>query len=302
MRIYSHKKFFPGFQHLYYRSDDWGVIFYDDYDRLSYYTQQCVAKKKTGVVVLAASYMFTHIHNGVIAKTKKSVSEFAWKSTAPYAKVFNNSSGHKGAVFHREFGWASKRIDKQVRSTLCYIVNNHVEKGLCARASQSRWDFLAYATSSHPFSREITNPSPRLKYAMKVAYNHYSKNQPLTKKQLRKMFSDLDCVEREQLIDYIISTYRLVDFDKTVKYFRGYDEMLTAPDIVTGNEYDIAEGYTSAPDISYVEMISLLEKDKTVESVFRLNSDEQITLARDLSRMTNATADQIAKFLHLPSL
>jgi len=300
MKKFIPKQFSPGVQHIYVRANDWGVIFYDDIDRLVFYTIQSVAKRKCGIKLLAASYMYTHAHTTAVIGKKEIMSDFIWKATSPFARAYNHSKKRSGAVFHRRFGWASKKTEKQIRNNICYVVNNHVEKRLCRRAAESRWDFIAYATSSHPFSKAIVSPSPWLKHAMYITTKRNKRNLSLNYEHLTSMFSKLDESESEQLTDYIISTYKLVDFDKTVKYFKGYEEMLVAPDLVTGNEYDINEEYSNAPDTGYVEILSHLKKCRRLDSIFTIDAEEQLVLINDLSRFTNASMDHIAKALHIP--
>lgn len=301
MRTYLHKKFVPGIQHLYMRSDDWGVIFYDDIDRLVYYTEECAAKRRCGVTVLAASYMFNHIHNSIRVRSASMLSDFAWGAMSPFARAFNYRRKRSGEVFHREFGWSSKTNSKKIRNNICYVVNNHVEKKLCSRAMESRWDFLAYATSEHPFSKEIVNPSPDLKHAMRFIRKKSSKNQPLKYPFLLGARAKLNEEEWEQLIDYIIVTYKLVDFEESVKYFKGLDEMITAPDITTGSEFDVGEDFSNEPDTPYLELFDYWSSHFQDKSVYELSLDNRIQVANEMYFQTSASKNQIRKFLHIPA-
>lgn len=299
MRTYKNKKFYSGVQHLYQRSKDWGVIFYNDIDRLVFYTKACVGKRRCGVTVLAASIMFTHVHTSLLASSKEQLWSFAWAISSPFARSYNCEYGHKGEVFHREFGWASKPRTKQARTNICYVENNHVEKKLCSRAVESRWDFLAYATSTHPFSPEIVNPSADMRHYMRLIENRSNLNRPLRYREIKMMFSKLSPVEIEQIIDYIISTYHLVDFDCTEKYFRGPEEMILAPDYTTGSEYDVNESSSWESEVPIQIMIALLEAQGLVKAIFKLPIDRLTKLAADLYQTTRAPISQIKALLHI---
>jgi len=300
MSNYQKKKFFPGVQHLYQRSDDWGVIFYDDIDRLAYYTEACVAKRSREVVVLAASIMFNHVHQTVKVKTKEQLSDYAWSSTSPFSRAYNARYCRKGDLFHRKFGWASKRNEKAVRNNICYVENNHVEKRLCTKASRSRWDFLAYAVSTHPFSPEIISPSRRLLHSMRIVKKRSSADKPLKYSHLRLMFDSLDQVETEQLKDYIVSTYRLVDFEETVTYFKGVDEMISAPDMLTGSEYEIAEEYSTYSETPYCQMLAISHQNRW--NVFTMSEEVKKYHAIELLSRTSAKIEQVSRFLHIECL
>lgn len=299
MRTYKHKKFYPGVQHIYQRSDDWGVIFYDDFDRLVFYTYQCIAKRKHHIVILAASLMFNHVHSTIKAWTEKQTFDFAWASTSPFARAYNYRKKRDGKVFHRQFGWSSKKSRKQAITNICYVENNHVEKQLCTRASESRWDFLAYAQSDHPFSEEIISPSKRLSVAMKTVRRRSDENLPLSYRHLNIIFNGLDEVETQQLIDYIIVTYKLVDFDETVKYFSGIQDMITAPEYNTGSDYGKTEEYSTESEVPYIEMLKILKGKKVINSVYTMDSNNLVRLANELSARTTASAKQIKRLLHI---
>ena len=48
--------------HIYQRSADWGVIFYDDIHILSHFTILCTTARKYGVKIYAICYMLNHLH------------------------------------------------------------------------------------------------------------------------------------------------------------------------------------------------------------------------------------------------
>lgn len=287
--------------HSYQRSDDKGVIFYTDIDRLVLYTICAVQARKRDVSVLAASFMFTHIHLLLLMYMEDDMSGLLQDSSSAYARAYNHYKGSHGQLFHKNFGRARKRTAKEIRTSLAYVNNNHVEKGLCSRAIENRWSFLAYAVSNNPFSKPLikSKASRRLLRAIRQVDRRYECNKPLTFSSLVNMFDDLDKVEREQLIDHIIVRYALVDFEKAIKYFGSFEKMVLAFDSNTGSEYDIAEAFVKAPDTAYVEMIEVATREGWLDEIFRMGLDEKHICLTELLEKTSATMYQAKAFLHI---
>ena len=63
MRVKKRRFKAEGYEHVYCRSANKAILFFDDIDRLAYYTAFSSRARKTGVVVLGLSIMFDHIHH-----------------------------------------------------------------------------------------------------------------------------------------------------------------------------------------------------------------------------------------------
>lgn len=291
--------------HCYQRMADRGVLFYTYSDHLVFFTQYCVMARKYGIRVLALCQMPDHIHDSVIAYNKKDLDKFKQDSLSWFALRRNAQSGVKGAVFECSFGSVPKIGDKNVRSNLVYVGNNPVERKLVMKAEDYRWNYLAYATSDHPFSDKlvIRNASWSLRKAVKEVKAQVAAGMPMNYVMINRLFSPLDRKERLQLTDFIISTYNVIDYAKASKYFNTFDKMLIAMHATTGSEYDLNEVFIGKSDAHYNWMTTILLREgkvKDIHEILALSVDEKYELSLLLRRETQATSEQIAAFLHMP--
>jgi putative transposase len=72
-----------------------------------------------------------------------------------YVKEYNAAHGRSGPLFEGRFGSAPKRGLKLLRTAIAYLYNNPVEKLLCRRAQDYKWNFLAYGKLSNPYSAKL---------------------------------------------------------------------------------------------------------------------------------------------------
>jgi len=78
--------------------------------------------------------------------------------------------------------------------------------------------------------------------------------------------------------------------------------MLTAVHSTTGSEYDLKEQFIGRSDAVYEEMTRILMDSgrfTDIHEVLSLPDEEKWTLFKFLSGKTNATPDQIAKYLQI---
>lgn len=131
-----------------------------------------------------------------------------------------------------------------------------------------------------------------------------SKGKHLSYSVLLNAFNGLDAGEREQLTDYVISAYPLVDYAAAAGIYDGFDNMLTAFDSNTGGEFALREEYSSSPDTAYTEMIALAEKNSLIgvenPPLLRFPEEKRRRMAQAFFEQTHARKFQICKFLHLP--
>lgn len=294
-----------GVHHVYQRALDRGVIFYTVIDRLVYLSILSVKARVYRIRVLAVAIMFSHIHQSCAAETKVQLCKYIQDSSSIFARMYNRHYGLSGSLFARPFGSSLKRSIKEIRSNLAYVNNNHSEKGLCSQAVQARWNLLAYRERKNPFSETLGNtPSIKLLNAMSRVNGIASENKYLTYSVLLKLFKNLDSRECEQLTDYIITRYPLIDYDATEGFFDGFEKMLIAFDSNTGSEYAIREEFSSAPDTAYEQMAALAKENTLIgvknPQLLRFPEEKRRRMVQAYFENTCAKKYQIYKFLHLP--
>ncbi len=290
--------------HCYQRTVNGVLLFYNVTDCLVLFTTICTCARRYHVNVLAISFMPDHIHGSYVAGSLQDLSGFVGDYTSKYARAFNEEFHRNGPLFDGPFGSAPKTTAKAVRTNLIYVYNNPVERRIVRQAENFKWNFLAYAESRNPFSKQIVKrrASGNLKRDMSMIDRMHANNRPLPYKLLKRMFSKLHGEERDQLIDYIIATYSVIDFHAVLQLFGSYEKLLTAVHSTTGSEYDIHEEYTGYSDGWYSVMTRIMlatGKFKDIHEVIALPFEKKKELFRLLRAKTDTASRQIEKFLHL---
>ena len=290
--------------HIYQRTVKRFNIFYDLEDYLVYFTIFAIAARQYNVTVSGLCLMLDHIHMLIKADNRVIMSEFVRQVTSMFAREQNNDVGRKGSLFQARFGSAVKKGAKMVRTTIAYLFNNPVERSLCNRAEEYRWNFLAYAVSAYPFSNSI-NPntaSTKLKRAMKEVKTAESLDRHLRYSQLKRLLDCLKNNEKMQLVDYIISIYNPIDYDESIQYYGTYETMLIAINSNTGSEYEIKEERYKFSDIEYIHMSDILRNEEGIRELRKitgLDIDEKMRLFKVLRQRVTCSNLPICKFLHL---
>lgn len=234
-----------GIAHIYQRGLNMSVIFYSVKDILVFYTILYVLKKKYKITVLGVVFMYNHYHLLIKAKSQEVVSCFMRDLETTYSKEFNKDTGIKGHVFEPRYGLSNKKWDKKQREAAAYLYNNPVEKQLSTRAVEYRWNFLAYAVSDHPFSEKLVvrKASTQLKKCLQEVRFMFNHGDFLNYTVLKNCFKRLARNEINQLVDFIITTYNVVDYKETTSLYGSYGTMLIAFDSNTGSDHDMKEEY-----------------------------------------------------------
>ena len=300
----STRRFFSDIlNHCYQRTVNRGLLFYSVTDFLVLFTIVCVNAVRFGIKVYALCFMPDHIHGSYSTFNKRDLSGFVRCYTSEYATSFNAVCHRAGPLFACRFGSAPKIGDKKARTNIVYVNNNPVERRITKKAEDYRWNFLAYATSDHPYSEPIINRliSKNMKQAMAAVKNLHSKGLPVKHTFLKHWFGRLNKKESKQFADFIINTYNIIDYKEAARFFGGFDNMLTALHSTTGSEYDLNEISEGRDDSCFSKMGSLLLNNGLVNDIHEIvamSSDGKMNLLRFLSGKTEATQAQIAKFLH----
>ena len=301
----GNRRFYRGIvNHIYQIAINGDVIFYSISDHLVYFTIFCTFARKHGIRVLKLCQMPDHIHGSVTTDRKKSLSDFERDTTAVFAREHNRVCHRKGPFFKSPFGSVPKYGDKKARSNLIYVDNNPVERRICEKAEQYRWNYLAYANNDHPFSepfraREASNAMLR---AIRTVKDRHSRELHLPYPILKRMFKPLSNKERKQLVDIIITTYSVIDYQESIRFFDNLDAMLTAIHSTTGSEHDLNEVFVGKDDSWYRRMTEIVMAHDNLSDIHDMLGyppEKKYALFQLLRRETRATSEQIAKFLRI---
>lgn len=249
--------------------------------------------------------MHNHFHMLIIADSFEDLSSFMQRLTSWYAISYNSEHGRKGRLFKKNFGSAPKWDGKKQRSAVIYVGNNPVEKGFCRYAEESRWNFLAYAKSDHPFSEPImsTRSSQNLKLCIKIVDNVIGMNLPLRYSMLSYFRKKLNDKEYNQLADHIIAGYCPFDYENLISMFKSFGDMILAMHSTTGDEFEIKEERDDFSLISFNEMTVYMREHYSEEFISKMISlpfEDKFQIASELRDHTCASSHQICKFLHIP--
>jgi hypothetical protein len=127
-------------------------------------------------------------------------------------------------------------------------------------------------------------------------------NLPLKYAQLNRIFQKLTEAEREQLVDYIISSYSPINYEELESHFKSYDSMLLAMESTTGYDYDIQESRDDFSLKAFNEMMAYIKTKlpkSRVRTITTYTLEEKIALFKELQANTSASIHQICSFLHI---
>ena len=290
--------------HCYQRSADHGLIFYSQSDYLVWFTIVCTVAPRHKIRILALCPMPDHIHMAVIAQSKQSLSRFIGEVNRTFSRLQNEVCHLKWSWFEKPFGSAPKEGSKMGRNCLLYVGNNPVERQLAERAEDYRWTFLAYAESKHPFSEKlvIRNATWPMRQAIKEVQAQHKAGKPLKYNLLHRISQKLHNREKEQLIDYIISTYNVIDHKEALRFFDGsYKKMTEALSISTAKEHDLNESFVGWSDKPYATMTRMIKEEYELDDIHQMLSwpaKQKAQAFRYLRITTKYLPEQISKFLH----
>lgn len=299
------RKFYSGrVNHIYQRTVNWVNIFYSDEDFLVYYTIFSVCAKSADIIILNLCMMFDHVHFLAITENIQELSGFVDRFASWHVHEYNCNTHRRGKLYHKNFGSAPKWNDKDIRSAINYVGNNPVEKKLCNRAEEYRWNFLAYAISKNPFSEEyIANKaSKKLRNVIREAKEMAEQNLPLKYVHLRRMMKGLSSKERQQFVDQVITMYLPFDYQTLIGYFGSYGLMTEAMNSNTGSEFDINEPKDASSHTIFRDIIEYLGKiiaPIDIGKITTLPEQEKNLLAVELKKRFKIGDWQLRKFLHI---
>lgn len=290
--------------HIYQRTIEGYLIFYDKRDFLIFFTLFCTVARKYNIQVLGICLMYDHIHVLVKASSKAEMSAFVREYTCRFSRKRNVRYQRRGDFFRHRFGSAPKPEDKKARTAIAYLYNNPVEKKLCGKAEEFQWNFLDYARSDHPFSDpfRVRSASQAMRRAVTEVRSLRKTDTPMEYEFIERLIKNLSTKEIRQLTDYIIVQYNCIDYQEVTAYYEDFEALLTAIHSNTGSEYQIKEEIVPESDAIYKRMYATIRKMtnyKDMMEVLFLPDREKRRVAWILSAETGASTRQISKFLHL---
>jgi len=299
------KEYIPeSFAHVYQRATSRFVLFYTIEDYLMFLMTFSSFSRKHPVEILALCPMVDHIHFLCRARSINSIAEFVHDYTIAFSKEYNEAHGLKGSLVESSYGIACKIGEKKQRTAVAYVYNNPVEKKLCGRCEDYRWNFLAYAKTSHPFSEKIVlkRITGHTRLEIKLIKDYSSKAKVIPRTILRGLFEKKGKPEAEQLIDLIVSSYMNIDFKTTIELYGSYQKMLTAINSNTGSEYDIKEDYNPYSDKAYIRMSRWMVKKygrEGIKVIFTADTELKEDLLNHFIKELKVTPYQALKFLRI---
>lgn len=301
----KNRLFYSGIpSHCYQNTVDGFLLFYSISDHLVYFTNLCVCANRFGIIIYAACQMPDHVHLGAIASSCDRLTRFIQEVSKAFALSDSITCNREGHLFNRPFGSAPKKDSKAIRTNIIYIGNNPVERKLCVNAAEYRWNYLAYAVSTHPFSEKlvIRKASWAMKKAVKEVKGEYKRGKPLSYALLQRLFGTLDQKEKNQLVDYIITTYSVIDYDYAFRFFGGYDNMIKAMGYTAGKEHDIQENMVGKSDVCYSLITKRLLEElhlQDIHEIFSMPESFRTDLMLEIHTKTKLDLRQLAKYFRL---
>lgn len=297
------RKFVNGeVNHTYQRTMSGFNIFYEVEDYLVYYTIFSILAIKYGIVVYGLCLMIDHIHSLISAADRKSFCSFIRHVSLLFVKEYNKEHGRSGPLFQEGFGSAPKIGLKRLRTAIAYLFNNPVERFLCSRAQEYRWNLLPYAQCKNPYSEPIRLrlASRALRRAIKEVDGTRERGQHITYTMIRRLFSTLDKKEKKQLTDYIIIRYSVIRYDLLTACYGGLSNMILAINSNSGSEYDINETICGQSDTEFRELHRYVHANgfENAGDVISLDENCKLHLMEKMQKHTSASVYQIRKFLH----
>jgi REP element-mobilizing transposase RayT len=290
--------------HIYQKTKGGAVIFYSLRDYLVFFTIFCTVADKLGVTVLALCPMPDHLHNASRVKSAEQLVKFVQMYTHSFAREWNKSRNRKESLFQQRFGSAPKIGNKIVRTTINYNNNNPVERKICTKAEDYRWNFLRYYKNRHPYSEPLdeSTASGKLRGALQEVRALHVQGDWVHYTQLDRWMKGLNSTEVQQLADYIISTWNILDYVGAISYYGSYDAMIRSFHDNTGSEYEIREDSDHYSDAVYADCTRILMQENQIKSVREIPGlpvFRKMELHKLLSTRTTARPKQLNKYLHL---
>lgn len=289
--------------HICQRTKDEGILFYNRIDALIIFTIICAKAVKYKITIVAVCIMLNHFHLEVRAMNGKLISSFMNSVTSVYARASNKHYGQKGCVFKKPFRSVPKYSDKKAKECFIYIGNNPKEKKAVRNCEDYRWNFLKYFETDHPFSEPFDSNECSLELIALM-----SKAKSLHCEGLWIPFSFFDDKyyalaekEKDQLMDYIINLYNVIDKQIIRNAYNSYSDICTTINTVSGAEYGMSDDRSEEDYRHYFAMNQICESqghNLKQERPAMFDVKEKSRLSTFFRKEAGATQYEIDKYYH----
>lgn len=289
--------------HIYQNTPNGYLIFYSIKDYLVFYSIVSAVARRYDVQILGICLMIDHVHLVVYVQDSEQLRCFVRDYTGLFTRSYNRWYGFRGSLFNTPAGCVPKPGHKKIRTAIAYLYNNPVECHLYDRAEKARWNFLAYAAEKSPFSEKLRMDYVRweLRKALEQVKDSAKKSIPLEYTLLERITKGLSFRELQQLIDYIVRQYNVIDYQALIRYYGSYDNLVLAINSNTGSEYDIQEDTYAKDHRIFQKMMALLceRRGRTMKEILSLPREQRIRTGSELKYRLGASAKDVAKLLRL---
>lgn len=291
--------------HIFGITVDRGICFYTTADCLVWFTLFCVLAARYNVRVIAICIMLNHFHVEARFPSKQAMSAVMRELGSRFTGQYNRHYRLSGPLFHERYGSSLKTKEQRIKDNFVYVCNNPIGKKAVRKAELYRWNFLAYMESDCPFSSPIVirRSSRRFRCVRAAVLQSCRNGQPLGYNFFGGLYDQLSVSEKKQIVDLIVSSYNVIDFEELRRVWGGLDRICEMLHTVSGSEYDLADDNSAEDYRHYYQMIRIVREsgfDIRCKRFVDLPDEEAVRLAGIIAARTDATKAEIAKFLHLP--
>ena len=295
------KTSFSGYQHICQIAADRGALFYSTADFLVFFTIFSIKAAKAKISVLAFCIMLNHFHLGAYFHDVRQMESFMNGLTSSHARIYNRHYGRTGQVYKTPYKNSPKSSDKLIRCNLAYTGNNPVEKSAVSKAEDYRWNFIKYMESDHPFSRPFdpVSASGSMLTLMKKVSRMYENGQFIDYSFFDKQYESLSEDEKNQITDFIISKYNIIDKKRIMSKFGSYDTLIRFMSSMVGNEFDLADDSSKEDYRHYSQMLDIAGREGfDIRKCWTEDQPIPEWLVRKFRREAGASDYEIRKFTH----
>lgn len=286
-------------QHVYAKGIDGCVIFYNVMDTIYFITLYYCLSKKHGIITTAFGVMPNHFHAQQNAGSRPAFSSFNQELISKFVLGYNRWHDRAGALFE-PYGSVPKLVAKTIRNNISYINNNGPVGRLSSGVLDYKWNLLSFFKSKNTDDSQC---SKAYKKAVKLTDYHQKHLDPLPYETQVRLYSHLAAEEKNMLIDHILEKYTVIDYAAMIRYYGSYEKAILAMDANCGSEPEMQEDWE---DYSvYREMIRIIGSkgiDTQHLNFEAMDPDTLACLARELACIPKATAKQVRRFLHIPTV
>ena len=142
-----------------------------------------------------------------------------------------------------------------------------------------------------------------MRMALKEIKQCHDDGQYITYSMLERWESHLSATEWQQIADYIIGLWNVIDYEQAISYYGSYDTMLRAFHDNTGSEYEIREDHDNYTDVVYADCTHVLQAKglsaRQLSAIPSLPLEQKQQLYYYLLSRTSARPAQVKKYLHI---